>query len=271
MITLTLASQIITIPLIIDFLRFIGFWLLIPLIIVEPFILERFSKKSLWKLFKFCVIINFISALAGILLSFFACYLNAIPLYWLALIIIIIWIENIIYQKHWKVARKKKLLLTLIIINLITYTISTVPFGFIYSRHAEYEYMKRLRCTNNLKLIGITLMMYADDYKGFLPDKPGIKGFEQLRNYFSGHDAFRCLSCPLTIKQDNQKFIEKNVGYIYLNSLRLNPKDSKTPLVWDKPSNHENYGNVLFLDGHVKGFKGKDWMEQAGIKKKADK
>jgi len=33
--------------------------------------------------------------------------------------------------------------------------------------------------------------------------------------------------------------------------------------MWDKPNNHKNYGNVLFLDGRVQCFSGSDWPEQA--------
>lgn len=35
------------------------------------------------------------------------------------------------------------------------------------------------------------------------------------------------------------------------------------PIAWDKPQNHTNFGNVLFADGHVKGFVGKDWLAKA--------
>ena len=275
-----IANQVITIFLIFDFMRFVGLWILVPIIIIEPFILENYSKKSLWELFKFCVVINFISLFAGILLSFFASHLNAIPLYWVALITVIIWVENIIYQKHWKVVRKRKLLLTLIIINLVTYTIFTVPFAIIYSRHVEHKYINRLRCTNKLKKIGIGLIMYADDYKGFLPNKAGCKGFEQLRSncYRSYDNVYQCPSCnpspvqPCSVSQaKKQKLTKENVDYIYRYGLKLGDDKktdySKIPVVWDKPTNHENYGNVLFLDGQVKGFEGKNWMEQAGIKK----
>jgi len=33
----------------------------------------------------------------------------------------------------------------------------------------------------------------------------------------------------------------------------------------DKPDNHIRYGNVLYSDGHVEGFKDGDWMKKAGL------
>ena len=33
----------------------------------------------------------------------------------------------------------------------------------------------------------------------------------------------------------------------------------------DKPMNHDNYGHILFIDGHAKGFAGADWMMNAGL------
>ena len=41
----------------------------------------------------------------------------------------------------------------------------------------------------------------------------------------------------------------------------------KTPILWDKPNTHDKYGNVLFVDGHVKGYAGANWMKSAGIPK----
>lgn len=115
--------------------------------------------------------------------------------------------------------------------------------------------------------------MYGLDYKDFLPNKSGIKGFEQLQNYSLIHDVFRCPSSDTLERKVKPKLTEKNLDYIYRSGLKISDDKkidySKIPVVWDKPTNHEDYGNVVFLDGQVKGFSGADWMEQAGIKKTA--
>ncbi len=248
------------------------FLLLIPTIIIEPFLLQTFLKKSWSELCKFCTITNLISSLSGILFAVFA--RNPMPIFivlpcWLAFPIVIIWIENVTYRKYWKETHKAKLLGTLIIINLISYIFFSVFTLVIISPPIDDAYMHRLRCTNNLKQIGLGLAMYGSDYKDFLPNNSGIKGFKQLRNYSLNNDVFRCPSTTTPHGDDNQKLTIENVDYIYQGGLKFNDKDAKTPLAWDKPTNHEDYGNVVFLDGHVSGFKGKDWMEQAGIKKTA--
>ncbi|HCE45505.1 MAG TPA: hypothetical protein DET40_18350 [Lentisphaeria bacterium] len=34
-------------------------------------------------------------------------------------------------------------------------------------------------------------------------------------------------------------------------------------LMWDKPGNHKDFGNVLYSDGSIRGFEGRDWLEKA--------
>ena len=110
------------------------------------------------------------------------------------------------------------------------------------------------------------------DYNGYFPNKSGVKGFEQLRtnDYLTDYGVYLCPSSDTPKGKDNQKLTNETVDYIYQSGLKdsENSDQSKIPLAWDKPENHKNHGNVVFLDGHIKGFKGADWMEQAGIKKR---
>jgi prepilin-type processing-associated H-X9-DG protein len=277
MIPLTFAYQTITVFSKFNPIITLSLSLLIPAIIIELFILGHYLKTSFWKSFRFCLIINFIASLAAILFGALFGYSPHVIIFlicWVALPIVIILIENIIYQKNWKVVRKKELLQALITINLIAYFIFTVSISLIISSCVKGERINRLRCISNFKQIGLGMAMYADDHKGFLPNKPGIEGLEQLRgNGYSNYNSFyQCPSCnPLKVCE--QKLSKEIVDYIYRSGLKISvDKDidySKIPVAWDKSTNHENYGNVLFLDGHVKGFKGSDWIEQAGIKKTA--
>lgn len=272
MIAVTFIHQAITVFSDLDAIITLGLLLLIPAIIIESLIIRNYSKKSWWKLFKFCVIINLIGSLMPIFFTLFADSLNMrVAIFCIiTLLIVIIWVENIIYQKCWKVLRKGRLLLALIIINIIAYTI--INDAIISVRQVQYS--KRLCCINNLKLIGTGLIMYANDYESFLPNKFGAKGLSKLcANYLGRHKiVFTCPSTTTKKWEVKQKLSEENLDYIYKSGLKYDENKeidySKIPVVWDKPTNHENYGNVLFLDGHVKGFEGKDWMEQAGIKEK---
>ena len=254
----------------------------ISLIVIETILLKVFIKKNWICSFIFCIIANICSILACLVFVYIISLVIkiissfseviAIILYilnWLALPVIIIWTENAVYKKCWKDISKDKLLSIVIAINITTY-ISMAIFFYVIQEKRNKESFERLRqisCTSNLKQIGLSLKQYANDYNGFLPDK----GLEQLRinDYLTDYGVYVCPRSGTPQGKENQKLTEKNLDYIYRSGLKFNAKDAKTPLVWDKPTNHENYGNVLFLDGHVKGFEGANWMEQAGIKKTA--
>ncbi len=130
-----------------------------------------------------------------------------------------------------------------------------------------------ISCVANLKQIGLAMKQYAQDNKDWFPNKDGAEGFEILRRegYCIEHQVY---ICPMTGKRyssgKNDRLTEDIVSYVYRSGLKEG-NDPDIPLAWDKPENHQNYGSVLFMDGHVTGFTGPDWMEQAGIQNKTTK
>ena len=170
------------------------------------------------------------------------------------------------------------LIKTVSLIIIIFFTIYPIfaILGFFINKELNGTREKEpcISCTANLKFIGLSLKQYAMDNDDWFPDKPGTEGLEQLRSndYLTDCGVYHCPALKSIKGKDNQKLNDKTVDYIYRSGLKYPPVDgkdsSKIPVLWDKPTNHENYGNVLFLDGYVKGFKGVNWMEQAGIKKK---
>jgi prepilin-type processing-associated H-X9-DG protein len=249
--------------------------LLIPIIIIEAILLKIFFKKGWVESFKFCAIANIISTIVGVLLivAEIAAYIILsvmILLLFPGACALSIWIEYKIYKRSWKDIPYKKLLKAVIIVNIITYIPLLILASYIHSQNyaKRMEKPRRISCSSNLKQIGLALRCYAADNKDFFPNE----GFEQLRtnDYLTDYGVYRCPSSDISKGKDNEKITEKIVSYVYQKGLKLksNIINIKTPIVWDKPENHKDYGNVLFLDGHVKGFKGADWMERAGIKKK---
>lgn len=99
---------------------------------------------------------------------------------------------------------------------------------------------------NNLKQIGIALLVYADKYDGCLPPYNNEKGFKILLNS-SGKPGFN----------DFGKYIYQTPGK-RLKNIKV---PSRTPVAWDKEGNFENCGNVLYIDGHIENLKGESWRD----------
>jgi prepilin-type processing-associated H-X9-DG protein len=109
---------------------------------------------------------------------------------------------------------------------------------------------RRVNCAGNLKQIGLALIIYAGDDvdNGFFP---------------SGHD-FRLLN-DLSYLVDGQVYVCPSgeapntfasvSNYVYLGSglKDTNAHPTTVILATDRPNNHTNWVNILYLDGHVKG------------------
>ncbi|OGV67291.1 MAG: hypothetical protein A3K19_30220 [Lentisphaerae bacterium RIFOXYB12_FULL_65_16] len=123
----------------------------------------------------------------------------------------------------------------------------------------RYEAARRAACASNLKTFGMILFRYADDNAGQFPPY-----LYQLR--YSGLEGL--LTCPsiATVVPDvTSSRADFRTDYVYESPGKLaDPRQAAAiPIAWDKPENHKVFGNVLFADGHVKGFAGKDWLAKA--------
>ena len=248
---------------------------LVVLILFEAKLINAPREDKPFGSLKYITVINLIAALSAISIIFIIDHEikhtengNGIIIlfFWLALPLLLIGIEYITYQGECKNISKRKLLTSLIIINIISYITFSALTIFICSVSSRgYPKSTRISCTSNLFQIGLCLKQYAADHDGYLPDK----GLKQLHSndYLTDIMVYKC---PFS-KTQKSKLNKESIDYIYRSGLKINNNKqtdySKIPVVWDKLTNHKGYGNVLFLDGHVMWFKGKNWMEQAGIKK----
>ena len=245
--------------------------ILIPSIIIKTILFKNILKKNWGESFKVSGIANLASLTAGIFFTVLVLKIASsvgadVNLFWPILtLVLVICIEKIIAQKYWKDISGKKLLRAIISVNIIVLGTFAVILLFLPPLSGVREKTRRISCLSNLKGIGMSLIQYSLDYNNFFPDK----GLEQLRanDYLTDYGVYKCPSTDTRKGKNNEKLTDEIVDYVYPKGLKYNSNDSKTPLLWDKPENHQNYGNVLFIDGHVEAFKGVDWMEQAGIKK----
>lgn len=112
---------------------------------------------------------------------------------------------------------------------------------------------------NNLKQIGLGLMMYKADHKDSLPEKPGFAGLKVLadQNYLSDPAVFRNpADAKTTLAGELKALAPNNVSYVYFGALPDVPvAPAKMPLAFERPDLRLN-GNlcVLFGDGHVESL-----------------
>jgi len=144
--------------------------------------------------------------------------------------------------------------------------LSGINVAFVTSGAAR-EGSMRISCSSNLKQIGLGLKQYALDYGDFFPPANGAAGIEMLRsnNYITDYKLFICPSNWHDPGKGAEPLKEDTCDYVYIGGL----SESCSPdsiIAYDKPNNHWRYGNVLFVDGHVQGFKGSNWLEKAGQK-----
>lgn len=143
-------------------------------------------------------------------------------------------------------------------------------------------------CVSNLKQVGVGLTMYADSYEGArFPHLGGAEGLEMLRvnGALTDYGVFHCPSTangvgkadePLTYSKS--KATESgviNCDYAFAggmtNGVSRSTGAPDSAIAADyvgantgykgdlSGSNHQDGGNILFIDNHVKGFTGANW------------
>ena len=150
---------------------------------------------------------------------------------------------------------------------LALFMIFFVP-SFLPPLGSAREKPRRISCISNLKQIGMALDAYAKSNNGYFPSGKGVAGMEMLRSqsYISDYKLFICPSTGAASGSDNAPLNDANCLYVY-SGAGLSTKDSSdSPILMDKPDNHTKYGNILFVDGHVRGFTGSNWQNAGNSK-----
>jgi len=134
------------------------------------------------------------------------------------------------------------------------------------------EQANRSDCTSQLKQIGMSIIMYANDNRGMTPvydedpahDAADLKTLLEY-DYLKTTQVFICRSTKDTKAKDSTDFAKANCSYLYFAGLALTDFNAEMGMCRDRNKNHgDQYGNVLFGDGHVEGFsspKDKYWYE----------
>ena len=124
------------------------------------------------------------------------------------------------------------------------------------------EQANRSDCTSQLKQIGMSIIMYANDNRGMTPvydedpahDAADLKTLLEY-DYLKTTQVFICRSTKDTKAKDIDGFTDDTCSYLYFAGLALTDFNAEMGMCRDKDTNHGiQYGNVLFGDGHVEGF-----------------
>lgn len=126
------------------------------------------------------------------------------------------------------------------------------------------ESARKIACVNRLKQIGLSLRMYSSVNEENFPNEPGRAGLELLVSSGYLNNNFKVFTCPSTNDSiSDVSEISTNSSYCYAGGLS-EASSIDSAIAGDRAENHDNYGNLLFIDGHVKGYAGQNWSNNGG-------
>ena len=108
------------------------------------------------------------------------------------------------------------------------------------------EEARKANCKENLSQIGKAIYAFNQNHQGQFPSSLEALYPEYIR-------TFKVLRCPSTEDEPPAQ-----ISYAYRQATPDAAAD--TPIAWDKLTNHEGGGNVLFADGSVHWFSEEDFQ-----------
>lgn len=127
------------------------------------------------------------------------------------------------------------------------------------------ESSRKISCINNLKQIGLALRMFSNTNNEEFPKQNGAAGLDELRSegFLENPQVYICPSTSKKPAKPGDPLTEETVSYYYVGGL-TEADSANLPIAFDKNGNHDKYGNILYVDGHVKGYVLRDFKKEVG-------
>jgi len=144
---------------------------------------------------------------------------------------------------------------------------------FFNFRNMAKESGRKISCVSNMKNIGLSMRMYSDVYSdynetdrsgdSYFPNKNGRTGLQMLADtgFLECTHVYTCPSTKNRVYTLND--ISTNATYAYAGGLTESTSIC-SGIMSDRGLNHKKFGNILFVDGHVKGYAGIIWSVNRG-------